>query len=110
MVPAACRPGKRKNNPHIVNNRNDQLPYSAILRHRARQCEVLALEATDEQVRRRFQRLAEGWQVVSQTQSWLDGEIALDDGASTRSSDAPHDTSKSILKWHIGGLRVSLRS
>jgi hypothetical protein len=54
------------------------LVSAGILRHRARQCENLALEAKDEPTRLRFERLAEGWESVSEAQSWLDGEVAPD--------------------------------
>jgi hypothetical protein len=57
-----------------ANKIGNQLALAEILRHRARQCEDLALEAKDKPTRLRFEHLAEGWNSVSQTQSWLDGE------------------------------------
>ncbi len=59
-----------------------QLPLADVLRHRAQQCEDMALEAKDAPTRFRFERLAEGWKSVSRTQRWLDGEIAPDAGPS----------------------------
>jgi hypothetical protein len=45
------------------------------LRERAEQCEQEAAAAATEQVKRRFERLADGWKTVSDAQAWLDGKI-----------------------------------
>src|SRR3954468_187664 len=67
-IPPIC-----KAHPNEIGNR---LALAAVLRHRAHQCEDSAVEAKDEPTRLRFERLAEGWKSVSQSQSWLDGEIS----------------------------------
>jgi hypothetical protein len=42
----------------------------------AENCTHLAEEAADEPSRRRFERLAEGWLSVAETQDWLDGKVS----------------------------------
>ena len=56
----------------------NQLGFAAILRHRVHQCEDLALEALDKPSQLHFELLAKGWEAVSRTQSWLDGEPSQD--------------------------------
>jgi hypothetical protein len=44
------------------------------LRHRAENCAELAQDATSGPDKKRFERMAEGWQTVAENQAWLDGE------------------------------------
>jgi hypothetical protein len=44
-------------------------------RLRASECEEEAELAPTKQLKSRYQRLAEGWRAVSDSQAWLDGEV-----------------------------------
>ena len=44
------------------------------LRQNAENCQELAKITENKPQKRRYERLAEGWQSVAQTQAWLDGE------------------------------------
>jgi hypothetical protein len=57
------------------------------LRHRAENCTELAHEAKSAPERKRFERMAEGWQTVADNQAWLDG----DDGVSQCGLRSPRD-------------------
>ena len=45
-------------------------------RLRASECEEEVELAPTTQLKNRYQRLAEGWRMVSETQAWLDGEVS----------------------------------
>jgi hypothetical protein len=47
---------------------------SAELKKIADNCAEIAQAAKDEPKKKRFERLAEGWQNLAQSQAWLDGE------------------------------------
>jgi len=44
------------------------------LRENAENCVELAKAAASEPAKKRFQRLADGWEVVAENQDWLDGQ------------------------------------
>jgi hypothetical protein len=44
------------------------------LRNRAENCAELAQAAAREPEKKRFERMAEGWNIVAENQAWLDGE------------------------------------
>ena len=46
------------------------------LRQIAESCAELAETAPNEPTKKRFQRMAEGWRSVAETQAWLDGDTA----------------------------------
>ena len=48
------------------------------LRHRAENCAELAQDAKSGPDKKRFERMAEGWQTVAENQAWLDGEDRKD--------------------------------
>ena len=44
------------------------------LRQNAENCEELAKATENEPAKKRYERMADGWQSVAKTQAWLDGE------------------------------------
>jgi hypothetical protein len=48
-------------------------------------CTASAEAAPSEQAKKRFERLAEGWKSVAETQAWLDGE----EGKASSASETP---------------------
>jgi hypothetical protein len=44
-------------------------------RENAENCDELAENATDAPSKRRFERLADSWRVMAETQDWLDGKM-----------------------------------
>jgi hypothetical protein len=47
-------------------------------RENAENCTELAENATDAPSKRRFERLADSWKVMAETQDWLDGKMPTD--------------------------------
>jgi len=52
-------------------------------RENAENCAELAENATDAPSKRRFERLADSWRVMAETQDWLDGKMPTDSLAET---------------------------
>jgi hypothetical protein len=52
-------------------------------RENAENCAELAENATDTPSKRRFERLADSWRVMAETQDWLNGKMPTDSLAET---------------------------